>query len=633
MKSIDNIVGSSIIDSYRDYLSEEDKRKFEKEILSMSGALVCLLAGYIYEWLFPTQDIICAIIHLTGILIIGIPVLLTAIRGLILKDMESAMEILVSIAIIVSTLIGEFTLAILIPVVLTFAHFLEEKSIMSGRDAIERLKKMQADTAIIIKGGEEIEIDAKELKRGDIIIIKPGMFLPVDGEVVFGVSNIDQSSLTGESVPKTVTVNDKVFAGTVNIDGSIKVRVVKEYSDTSFQKIVKLLENAENITIPETKIVDTFVFYYIPLTLVTALLVWLFSQDIIRAIAVLVAGCPCGYVLISSAPMVVSLSVATKNGILIKNSAFVEYLAETDYVIFDKTGTITHGILEASDFHLEKAADFDELISTAACVAHASLHPVSKSVVSLCTKNVIEKDYEIKEYIGKGLEGKKGNDVIYFGSYSWIRSFGYNVTDKYETAGTCNWVVKNGEILGCIVFRDTLRDDAAQIMIQLKDTGVDKTCLLTGDRFESAKRIQTDVGIDEMQYELLPEQKLNYVEDAMKKHVVTVIGDGINDALALSKANVGIAMGAMGSDIAIQNSDIALMNNNLSNIPYAVKLAKKTKGIIYQNIVLTFVTTVIFIFMAGAGIIPPIAGALFHNIGAFLILINSGRIMSMSSQP
>jgi Cd2+/Zn2+-exporting ATPase/Cu+-exporting ATPase len=628
VKNIDNIAGSALIESGREYLSDKDKQKFQNNILSLFGALVCLAAGFIYGKIFPAQDIVCAFIYLIGVLIIGIPVFVTAIQGLVSKNMKYAMEILVSIAMIISVLSGNFLLAILIPVILTFVHFLEEKSIMGGRDAIEGLKKMQADTAILLKDGTELEVNAKELHCGDTIIVRPGMSFPVDGDVIFGVSSVDQKSLTGESVPKTVSLGDPVFAGTVNIDGSIQVNVTKEYADTSFQKIVKLLEESERITIPETKIVDKFMFYYIPITLVTALLVWLFTKDITRAIAILVASCPCGLLLISSAPMIAVLAAAAKRGILIKNSSFVEHLCETDYVVFDKTGTITNGILTADSFYLDQGADFDELITTAACVAHASLHPISKSIVSLCGNKNFIKDFEIKEYIGKGLEGKKGDEVIYFGSYNWIRSLGFDVTDKYEDAGTCNWIIKNGKILGCIVFKDTPRDDAARIVSQLKNIGVIKTCLLTGDRLQSAQRIQGATGIDEMQCELLPEQKLAHVEKMMESHIVTVIGDGINDALALSKAHTGIAMGAMGSDTAIQSADIALMNNNLENITYAVKLARKTKSVIYQNIILAFSVSIVMIFLAGAGIITPLAGAFLHNIGAFIILINSGRIMS-----
>ena len=633
MKSIDHIAENAVLDYSRDYLSDKEKNKFKTEILSMTVALVCLAAGLIYGRLFPAQDTVSAIVYIVGVLFVSVPIFAEAIHGLRAQDAEAALEMLVSIAIIICVLDKQFTVAILIPVILTFAHFLEERSIMGGRDAIEGLKKMQADTAILLKGGKETEVDAKELRCGDVIIIKPGMSLPVDGEVIFGVSSMDQKSLTGESLPKTVTVNDMVFAGTINIDGNIQVRVTKEYSDTSFQKIVKLLEDAEHITIPETKIVDKFMFYYIPLTLTVAILIWMFTQDITRAIAILVCSCPCGLVLVSSAPMIAVLSNATRRGILIKNSAFIELLPETDYVIFDKTGTVTSGTLEAGSYYLDQAADFDELVTTAACVAHASLHPISKSIVALCKDREFERGFEIKEHIGKGIEGKNGGDVIYLGSYSWMRSLGYDISDKYENdeeAGICDWVIKNGNVLGCILFKDTPREDASQVMSRLKDLGVKKTCLLTGDRFLAAQRIQSEVGIDEMKCELLPEEKLAHVEKVMDGHIVSVVGDGINDALALSKAHIGIAMGAMGSDTAIQSADIALMNNNLANIPYAIKLAKKTKGIIYQNIVLGFVISLVMIFLAAIGLVTPLVGAFFHNIGTFVILINSGRLMSGS---
>jgi len=623
---------NTLADSSREYLSDKDKQKFENSILFLFGALLCLASGFIYAKINPSQDIISAFIYLTGVVIIGAPVFITAVKGLISRNMKYAMEILVSIAMIITVLSGDYLLAILIPVILTFVHFLEEKSIMGGRDAIEGLKKMQAQTAIIFKDGIEIEVNAKDLKCGDIILVRPGMSFPVDGDVIFGVSSVDQKSLTGESVPKTVTINDSVFAGTVNIDGSIQVRVTKEYSDTSFQKIVKLLEDSEHITIAETKIIDKFIFYYIPITLCTAFLVWLFTKDITRAIAILVASCPCGHLLISSAPMIAVLAAAAKKGILIKNSSFIEHLSETDYVIFDKTGTITKGVLEASNYYLENASGFDELITTAASVAYASLHPISKSIVSLCDKKEFNRDFEIKEYIGKGLEGKRGGDCIYLGSYNWLCSLGFNIPEKYEDTGTCNWVVRNNVIFGCIVFKDSPREDASFIVNQLKKIGVTKTCLLTGDRFNSAQKIQTAVGIDEMKCELLPEQKLEYVEEMMKTHTVTVIGDGINDALALSKAHIGIAMGAMGSDTAIQSADIALMNNNLINIPFAIKLAQKTKSVIYQNIILAFSVSIVMIFLAGAGIVTPIAGAFLHNIGAFFILLNSGRILASSAR-
>ena len=627
MKGIDHIADDAIIEATRDYLSDSDKKRFGREILNLFGALSFLAAGAIYGKIFGKQDIIQALIYFFGVLIIGLPIFFTAIKGLVSKNMESAMEILVSIAMVVTVLDGQFVLAILIPVILTLVHFLEEKSIMGGRDAIENLKGMQSNHAILLTEHGEKEVDARSLTVGDLIVIKPGMALPVDGEVVKGLTSVDQKSLTGESTPAVVNVGDPVYAGTVNIDGNITVKVTKEFSDTSFSKIVKLLEDAEKISIPESKIVDKFMFYYIPLTLVIAILVWIFTKDISRAVAILVVSCPCGHMLISSAPIIAALSNATKRGILIKNAAFIEQLAESDYVIFDKTGTITKGQLEAHNYLLEGAQTYEELISCAASVAHMSLHPVSKSIVSLCENIEYDHDYTIKEHIGKGLQGEKDGSVIYLGSYSWIRSLGFEVSDKYEDFGTCDWVVKDGCVMGCILFKDSPREAAAEAISELKSVGIRTTTILTGDRRRSAERIQREVGADEMFCELLPEQKLEHVERIMKEHTVTVIGDGINDALALSRAHVGIAMGAMGSDTAIQSADIALMNNDLSNIPHAIRLAKKTKNIIFQNIILAFTISFVMIFLAGAGIVSPILGAFLHNIGAFTVLINSGRII------
>ncbi|HZK39633.1 MAG TPA: cation-translocating P-type ATPase, partial [Clostridia bacterium] len=561
-------------------------------------------------------------------LIIGIPVLVTAVGGFLKKDVGASMEILVSVAMIMAVLDGQYTLAILIPIVLTLVHFLEEKSIMGGKDAIEGLKKMQAETALLLSDDEEKEVDAKTLAVGDIIILKPGMSLPIDGTVIKGSSSIDQKSLTGEALPKEVKTGDNVFAGTTNIEGLLHVKVDKIYKDTSFQRIVQLLEHANTIDLPETRIVDKFMMYYIPLALVTATLVWLLTNDISKAIAMLVVSCPCGHMLVSSAPMISALAAATKRGILIKNASFIEKLAEVDYVVFDKTGTITSGTLEAVKVYLADAQSEEELFSVAASVANSSLHPTSKSIMLLCGDTEYEKGYEITEMVGKGVKGSKGDDDIYIGNYRYISSLGYDVTDEYELDGTSSWIIKNGSVLGCILFRDVQRKGAQEAVADLKKLGVKETCLLTGDNCISAQRIVDVVKIDTMYCELLPEQKLEKVKAAQKDNTVAVVGDGINDALALSEADVGIAMGAMGSDTAIQSADIALMNNNLDNIPFIIKLAEKTRGIIYQNIIIAFAISFVMIFLAASGAISAIAGAFLHNIGAFIVLVNSGRIMN-----
>ena len=406
MKTISSSAGDELRSLNGDMLSDGDKKRFAKDIITSLAALTCLAAGKIYTKVFPEQDVIAGIIYFVGVAIIGVPIAITAIKGFIKQDISASMETLVFVAVAVCVLDGEYTVAILIPIILTVVHFLEEKSIMGGREALDGLKKMQSKTAIKLVNGAEVEVDAKSLVPGDMIAVKPGAALSVDGTVVSGATNMDQKSLTGESLPKETGVGDTVYAGTVNIDGEIKVRVEKAYSDTSFSKIVELLENAENMTMPETRIVDRFMVYYIPMALIIATLVWLFTKDISKAVAVLVVSCPCGYMLVSSAPVIAALAASSKRGILIKKPSFIERLAETDYFVFDKTGTVTGGTLEAVGVHLTAAESEDELITAAATVANGSLHPTSRSILKLADGR-LDEGYNVTEEVGRGVRGKK----------------------------------------------------------------------------------------------------------------------------------------------------------------------------------------------------------------------------------
>ncbi len=626
MKTVSSSAGDELRSLSGDMLSDSDKKRFARDIISSLAALVCLAAGKLYTKFFPSQDVITGMIYFLGVLIIGVPIAITAIKGFIKQDISASMEILVFVAVVVCVLDGEYTVAILIPIILTVVHFLEEKSIMGGRDALDGLKKMQSKTAIKLVDGVEVEVDAKSLVPGDMIVVKPGAALSVDGTVVSGATNMDQKSLTGESLPKETVVGDAVYAGTVNIDGEIKVRVEKDYSDTSFSKIVELLENAENMTMPETRIVDRFMVYYIPMAIIIATLVWLFTKNISRAVAVLVVSCPCGYMLVSSAPVIAALAASSKRGILIKKPSFIERLAETDYFVFDKTGTVTGGTLEAVGTHLVGAESEDELITAAAAVANGSLHPTSRSVMKLVGERSYA-DYAVTEEVGRGVRGKNGNSEILLGSRRFLVSQGFDVTEDFEAEGACSWVAKDGKLLGCIVFRDIPRPEAAAALAELKSLGIVENCMLTGDNSVAAKRVGSEIGFDTVKSQLLPEQKLENVRIAKNEHTVTAVGDGINDSPALNEADVGIAMGAMGSDTAIASADIALMNNDLRNLPFLVKLCRRTKKTIYANIVIAFSISFVMIFLAAAGIVSPVTGAFLHNIGAFVVLLNSGRIL------
>ena len=629
MENLDNMAKNSLESLSKDNLTEKGKRKLKREIISGAISIVCLITGLLVSWIFPQKTTIPALFYTIGFLIEGIPVMIVAIKGVFTRNLENAMEMLVVIAVIACYFSGDLILAVLIPLILNIAHILEERSIMGGRDVIDGLRRMQQNTAILLDKDEEKTVDAKSLKVGQKILVKPGAGIPIDGVVISGETHIDQKSLTGEPQPAHAIVGDTVYAGTVNLDGRIVVEVKKEYVDTSFSNILAMLEKSENISIPETRIIDRFMKYYIPFVLAIAAGVALITSDITKAIAILVVSCPCGQMLVSSAPMIAALSAATKRGILIKNSKFIEELTDIDVVVFDKTGTVTVGDLSLTDAVAVEGVSKEELMSTAANVASASAHPISRALMASIGDIEYSKEYKVTEVSGKGMDGisPDGKHNIKFGNSDWIKSFGINISDAEGVMGSISYVLCDGKLLGYLVFNDTARKEAKEGIDTLKSMGIEKTVMLTGDRREAAEKICTEIGIDTLEAQLLPEDKLSSLKQLKENGYVLAVGDGINDALALKEAHVGIAMGAMGSELAIQSADIALMNNNLLNIPFSIRLARRTKKIIYQNLALSIGISALMIGLSAFGVISALAGSILHNVGAFAVLINSSRIL------
>lgn len=618
----------------RTSLSRSKRRRLKAEILGAAIALICIAIGLIYQFFFPNDTMVAPLFYTIGFLVEGVPVLLTAIKGIFSKDFTNAMEMLVSIAIIACYLSGELILSVLIPLILNVAHFLEERSIVGGRDIIDGLRQMQQSSAILLENGEETRVDAKNLKIGQIILIKPGAGVPIDGVVLSGESHIDQKSLTGEPEPVRVKAGSSVYAGTVNLDSQITVEVQKEFVDTSFSHILSFLEKAERISVPESRLIDRFMRYYIPFILAVAGAVALFTSDLSKAIAILVVSCPCGQMLVSSAPMIASLSVATKRGILIKNSKFIEELNEIDAVVFDKTGTITKGSLALTDTVCADGITVQSLLRSAAIPASGSTHPISQAVIIATAEHMPVTDgYTVSEISGKGMEavGEDGT-ILRFGNVEWLTSLGIEIPEELRKRchGSVSYVAKNHTLLGALCFNDTARAESSFAVAALKKLNVSRVVMLTGDRSEVAERICAETGIDEYKAQLLPEDKLASIRELKKQHCVLAIGDGINDALALKEAHVGIAMGAIGSDLAIQSADIALMSDNLMNIPLAIILARRTRQVIYQNLVLSLGISFLMILLSVFGVISVLAGSVLHNVGAFAVILNSSKILKLN---
>lgn len=616
-------------------LSRSKQRRLKFEILSAAVALVCIAVGLIYKAIFPNDLIVAPLLYTVGFLIEGIPVFITAVKGVFSKDFTNSMEMLVSVAILACYLSGELILAVLVPLILNLVHLLEERSIVGGRDIIDGLRRMQQSSAILLENGEEIKVDARGLKIGQLIVVKPGAGVPIDGIVVSGETHIDQKSLTGEPEPVRVKVGSPVYAGTVNLDSQITVQVQKEFVDTSFSHILSFLEKAERISAPESRLIDRFMRYYIPFVLAIAGAVAIFTSDLSKAIAILVVSCPCGQMLVSSAPMIATLSVATKRGILIKNSKFIEELNEIDTVVFDKTGTLTEGNLSLTDCICADGVDKAELLSYATLLASNSTHPISQAVVSATDGIALPEEgwSNIREISGKGLEalGQDGT-ALRFGSAKWLTAIGIEIPEEISTKciGSVSYVTKGDRLLGALCFNDTARPEASVAIEHLKKLGIKKFVMLTGDRAEVAERICAETGVDEYKAQLLPEQKLDAIRSMKSESSVLAIGDGINDALALKEAHVGVAMGTVGSDLAIQSADIALMNDNLTNIPIMLILARRTRQVIYQNLVLSLSISFLMIVLSALGIVSALLGSILHNVGAFVVILNSSKILKLN---
>ncbi len=633
MENIDHMGKNSLTALSRNNLTEQGRLKLTRDIILGVITVVCLVVGLLYTYVMGgAYDAVPQLLYFVGVLIQGVPVLYAGVRGILTKNLTNAMEILVGIAVIACVFNGQLILALLIPLILNAVHLLEERSIMGGRDVIEGLKRMQQTTATRIENGVETVVDVKSLAVGDVVVIRPGEGIPIDGVVLAGETEIDQKSLTGEPQPARAVAGDTVYAGTVNLTGRVSVRVTREHVDTSFSKILKLLAESEGITVPESRLTDRFLGYYIPFVLAVAGAVALISADISKAIAILVVSCPCGQMLVSSAPMIAALSVATKRGILIKNSKFIEELTEIDTVVFDKTGTVTCGELSLDEILPAPSVTCEELLMTAAALADGSMHPVSRAVMAYVGDMAVDKSLQLREVSGGGMEGipTDGGEIYRFGRREWLENAGCEIPAELDAdaKGSVSFVACGKRLLGALSFGDAVRENAAACVAELRALGATRTVMLTGDREAPARRIAAAVGVDEVKAKLLPQDKLDELKAlSAGEHNVLAVGDGINDALALREATVGIAMGAMGSDLAIDSADIALMNNNLMNIPFVISLACDTRRIIYENLMLSIGITVVMMTLSGFGVISALAGTVLHNLGAFAVLINSARIL------
>jgi len=579
-------------------------------------------------------------------LLAGYEVLSTAIKNIRKGDVFDE-NFLMGIASLGAFLIGERVEAIAVLVFYGVGELLQEMAVHKSKKDIAGLMDIRPDYANKITGDTISVVSPEQIVVGDIILVKPGEKIPLDGIVVKGNSFIDARALTGESVPTEVTVEDSVLSGTINTSGLLEIKVTKHFGESTVSKILELVENASSKKAESEKFITKFARYYTPIVVFSAVAVAVFppllgfgpfTDWLYRALSFLIISCPCALVISIPLSFFGGIGGAAKQGILIKGGNYLDALKMVDTIVFDKTGTLTKGVFEVSRVYPAEGVEEDQLIRSAAIAENHSTHPIAKSILSYYNKSTQIKKMEtlgiesaqITELAGHGVVAETGEDVIYAGNEKLMRK--YDIPSfQTESSGSIVHVAMNQKYLGYILISDEIKPGVRETMVALKQLGVKHTIMLTGDHTNAAKEIAELCQVDEFQAELLPQDKVAWFEQYKKQATgngkIVFVGDGINDAPVLAGADIGIAMGGIGSDAAIEAADVVIMNDEISKIATAIKIARKTKSIVTQNIIFALGVKILIMLLAFLGI-TSIWFAIFADVGVALIaLFNAMRAM------
>lgn len=572
-------------------------------------------------------------------LIIGGEVILNAIKNIIRGEIFDE-NFLMSIATIGAFFIGEYPEAVAVMLFYQIGEVFQGYAVNKSRKSISSLMNIRADHANVLRDDKEIRVSPEDVSIGEFIIIKPGERVPLDGTVLEGTSFIDTSALTGESVPREVTTGNEILSGSINNNGVLKVKVDKEYGESTVARILELVENASNKKAPTEKFITKFAKVYTPIVVAIAVLVAIippiiikdatFSEWIYKALSILVVSCPCALVVSIPLGFFSGIGAASKKGILVKGGNYLEALRDSEIVVFDKTGTLTKGIFKVTEINSINMSK-EELLEITAMGESLSNHPIAMSIANAYGKEVNKdeiKDY--KEISGHGIEVTiRENDVL-LGNSKLMKSNNIDYND-IDSIGTIVHVAINGEYKGNIVISDEIKENVKEALTELKEVGIKKTIMLTGDNKNVADKVAMDIGIDEVYSELLPGDKVSKIEEILNKKTskgkVLFVGDGINDAPVLARADIGVAMGGIGSDAAIEAADVVLMKDKIEEISEAIRVSRRTNMILWQNIIFSLGVKIIVMLLVILGLTNMWA-AVFADVGVTLIaVLNSMRII------
>jgi len=553
-----------------------------------------------------------------------------AIAGLFERSPDAYSDQLVTIAVLGAALFGEYGTAVFVPLIMAIGHGVERHNIQGVQAAIDGLRRLQAREAVLLTDSGERSISVERIRPDDRLLVRPGETIAADGVIETGRSAVDEASITGESTPRDVGEQGEVFAGSINLAGVLRIRVIRTGGETSFGRVSALLAEAAESKTPTTRLMERCAESYLPGVALAAAFTFWITRDVSRVLTMLIVACPCALILAGPAATIAALAVASRRGILIKSGRHFDALAEVDTVVFDKTGTLTYGELRLAGIFPATAVSEAELLAAAVRCAQTSKHPLSAAVCAAAHARGLRTATAAasQEYAGRGIELSSDGEMLRFGKPEWLREADVDVPEPPTHIGPLAATAQGTRFLGFLLFADQVRAEARQVQQELRKEGIDRIILLTGDRTATAEAIAREVGCDDVRAEMLPADKLAAVEHERRQgRRVLVVGDGINDAPALAGGHVGIAMGARGSDIAIQSADVALMSNDLRRIPEAVRLARAVRRNVLQNIGIAGGCVGLMLVLGGGGFLGPIAGAVLHNVGTVLVLLNAARLL------
>ncbi len=597
-------------------------------LLVISGAAVLLSLFGVRPFRFDLAWV--------AIVLCGVPIILEAIIGLV-TAFDIKADVLVSLALIASVCIGEFFAAGEVAFIMQLGALLEELTVAKARAGIEKLVHLTPQTARVISGGSENVIPAQEVCVGDLLRVLPGETVPVDGVIISGQTSINQAVMTGESLPADKGPGDEVSSGTVNQFGAFDMRAVKVGEDSSIQRMIRLVQSADAGKARIVGLADRWATWIVVIALSAAALTWLFTSEIIRAVTILVVFCPCALVLATPTAIMAAIGNATRHGFLVREGDALERLAKANVIAFDKTGTLTCGAPEVVEARSVAGGPGDaEVYRAAAAAEQLSEHPLGKAIVGCYRKAFgaalpVAEDFQMSP--GRGVSATVGGRRILAGNPELLRENGIDFTipaealERVSEGCTVTHIAMSGSYAGYIALADSLREDSAEMVERLKALNVEPV-LLTGDNQNAANTIASRLGIGELRANCLPEDKLSFIDECQNRgKPVCMIGDGINDAPALKKAHVGIAMGGVGSDIAVDAADIALVDDEVRELPHLIGLSRRMMTTIKLNMSFSMALNFLAIALAIAGTLEPVVGALVHNAGSVLVIANSALLL------